>query len=104
MIVSIIHFVTCSSHSIVLPIGHRLDAPVLKRLYALSGPECVLHCLNHKCCRSVNYDEQYLPFENITNCELLHEIATERPEKLKSDVNFSHLALLQPNRVRELVV
>ena len=76
---------------------------MLKSLSALSGPECVLHCLNHNCCRSVNYNKQCLQAsDNKTNCELLHEVATERPEKLKSDINFSHLALLQPNRVSVL--
>ena len=84
----------------IIPLGQRLDAPVLKLLSALSGPECVLHCLNHNCCRSVNYNKQCrLASANETNCELLHEVGTERPEKLKSDVNFSHLALLEPNRV-----
>ena len=89
-------------HFIVLHIGQRLDAPVLKSLSALSGPECVLHCLNHNCCRSVNYNKQCLASGNKTNCELLHEVGTERPEKFKSDVHFSHLALLQPNRVSVL--
>jgi hypothetical protein len=79
--------------------GRRLDVPVLRTLYAPYGPTCVLHCLNHNCCRSVNYNKKCSSSESKYNCELLHYVASEQPGQMKHNENFDHLVLLQPTRV-----
>ena len=84
---------------ICITLGRRLDVPVLRTLYAPYGPTCVLHCLNHNCCRSVNYNKTCSSSESKDNCELLHYVASEQPGQMKHNENFDHLVLLQPTRV-----
>ena len=89
---------------ICITLGRRLDVPVLRTLYAPYGPTCVLHCLNHNCCRSVNYNKKCSSSECKDNCELLHYVASEQREQMKHDENFDHLVLLQPNRVSYIIL
>ena len=54
-----------------------------------------------KCCRSVNFRKNLLSGEN---CELLHEVATEKSDHLIEDPDFDYYVLLQPNRVGVLAM
>ena len=76
--------------------GRRLNTAVLKKVHALSGPECVLHCFNDTCCRSVNFNKRC---KSPGNCELLHDVPSEKPGNVIFDEGFDNLVLLQPSRV-----
>jgi hypothetical protein len=74
---------------------------ILKRLYATSGIECILMCVNEDgCCRSVNYKKNSLNDEK-ENCELLHVTPAEEPGLLEVHIDYAHYVLLQPKRVSE---
>ena len=51
--------------------------------------------LEDECCQSANYKKSGAGREN---CELLRNLASEKSELLRKDVNFDHYVLLQPKR------
>jgi hypothetical protein len=75
---------------------------VVKTVHTISGPECILDCLNNSCCRSVNYNKQNISSENKTNCELLHNVVSDQPGQWKYDENFDHYYLLNTDKVTAL--
>ena len=79
-------------------IDQRLNVTVLGRSHASSPAECILHCVNESCCRSVNYRKRNCD-DAYGNCELIHSQGTETPQNLVNDQKFDHYILLQPRRV-----
>ena len=79
--------------------GYRLNVTVLKHHHVQSYLECILHCLNESCCRSVNYRKGCLNSNWSKNCELLHNQAWESPYNLVKDPSVDNYWLLRPNRV-----
>ena len=79
--------------------GHRLNTAVMKYVDAHTGPECVLLCLTkEKSCRSVNFRKA----SNCQkNCELLEDVASEKPKLLVRNKEFDHYLLLDDNRVSD---
>ena len=76
--------------------GYRLNSRVIKYVHAQTGAECVMLCMTEeKSCRSVNF-RKTLSCEK--NCELLENVASERPELLLEDEIFDHYLLLDANR------
>ncbi len=75
-----------------------MNTTVYGRSQASSPMECILHCLNEPCCRSVNYRK--ITCDNSEgNCELLHVHVTENPQYLVEDGGSDYYILLQPDRV-----
>lgn len=81
-------------------IGYRFNASLLVRLTSSSGPECVRHCLNHPCCRAVNY-RRTEACSNLEpeNCEILHPLAMDNLDYFEKSKFYDYYVLLEPYRV-----
>ena len=90
--------------NIFLPLDHRLNATVHKKLQTWHEVDCVLRCLNDTCCRSVNYlktldfvrDEDH----NKDNCELLHDaVVSGKKDSLLRNDDYDYFIMENPERV-----
>ena len=76
-----------------------------KKLRAWHDVDCVVRCVDDKCCRSVNFlktlDLDLDENENKDNCELLHGavVAGKNERFLKTDVNYEYFILHNPFKV-----
>ena len=90
--------------NVFLPLDHRLNATVHKKLQAWHEVDCVLRCLNDTCCRSVNYLKT-LDFgkeedDNKDNCELLHDAAGfGKNNSLLRNGDYDYFILKNPESV-----
>ena len=87
---------------IFLPLDHRLNATLHKKLHALYDVACVEKCVDDKCCRSVNFLKTLdLDGEkNRDNCELFHDaVLTEERYNLSRNDNYDHFTLNSPLKV-----
>ena len=90
--------------NIFLPLGHRLNATVHKKLHAWHDVDCVVRCLDDTCCRSVNYlktlDFDKEEDDNKDNCELLHDAAVSgKNSSLLRNNDYDYFILKNPERV-----
>ncbi|XP_028411401.1 uncharacterized protein LOC114533963 isoform X2 [Dendronephthya gigantea] len=82
-------------------VGHRLNISLLECVESSSGPDCVHHCLSHKCCRSVNYRKSGSCNSNTSEtCELLHLQATENLDNLEKNKMYDHYTMVEPQRAK----
>jgi hypothetical protein len=74
-----------------------LNSKVIKYLHSHSGVQCIFLCVSEDTsCRSINFRKT----SNCDkNCELLKDVASERPELLLKNEQFDHYILLNPKRV-----
>ena len=90
--------------NVFLPLDHRLNATVHKKLQAWHEVDCVLRCLNDTCCRSVNYLKT-LDFgkeedDNKDNCELLHHtVVSGKNNSLLRNDDYDYFIMEKPERV-----
>ena len=75
----------------------RLNVTVFGKSHASSPAECILHCVNKSCCRSVNFRKRNCD-DSYGNCELIHVQGTENPQNLVKDEEFDHYILIQPQK------
>ena len=54
--------------------------------------DCAAHCFREFCCRSANFRNIFVS-DGRENCELLHAIAEDEPEKLKRKVMYDYLVV-----------
>ena len=87
---------------IFLPLDHRLNATLHKKLHALYDVACVEKCVDDTCCRSVNFLKT-LGLDgkkNGDNCELFHDaVLTEERYNLSRNDNYDHFTLNSPLKV-----
>ena len=90
--------------NVFLPLDHRLNATVHKKLQAWHEVDCVLRCLNDTCCRSVNYLKT-LDFgkeedDNKDNSELLHDtVVSGKNNSLLRNDDYDYFIMEKPERV-----
>ena len=87
---------------IFLPLDHRLNATLHKKLHALYNVACVEKCVDDTCCRSVNFLKT-LGLDgkkNGDNCELFHDaVLTAERYILSRNESYGHYTLSSPLRV-----
>lgn len=58
--------------------------------------DCAAQCLREFCCRSTNFRK--IPInDDRENCELLHALADEEPEKLERKDTYDYLVVGRDN-------
>ena len=90
--------------NIFLPLDHRLNATVHKKLHAWHDVDCVVRCLDDTCCRSVNYlktlDFDKDEDDNKDNCELLHDaVVSGKKDSLPRNHDYDYFIMENHNRV-----
>ena len=89
-----------------LCIDYHFNGSLITRtnVSSLSGAlECLLHCLNNECCRSVNFLKTEVNKEK-GNCELLSVLAKDHLKLLTENRNYDYIVLTQPERVSDYII
>ena len=59
--------------------------------------DCVMECVKHPCCRSLNYKKKS---KDEPNCEMLHNLMYNTSEKLlQSNSSYDYVYLANPHKV-----
>ena len=66
----------------------------------MSEFDCAAHCSKDSCCRSANF-RKIPPHDGRENCEFLHAVEREEPEKLQENGTYNYL-MIQPQRVSKV--